>query len=376
MLIFKHSQLDRRLGLIKKSLLSLTALCLSASYSLAQEQKSQFDFTPVIKQIIEQAVLPGYKNLKETAFAEEQIIKQLCIAPSAQNLELAQKKYRSLVAAWSSVEMYRIGPAIKNNRQEKLFFWPDRKSIGLRQVRKLIDTENKTAVSVESLQKKSVAVQGLLALEYVLFGKGSQELATAVPDSYRCSYGATISNAIGKTATDISDGWTDQGGYADLMYTAGPDNPIYRSKGEVIQDFLRVGSEMIQSTRDLKIQNSIKSEPGKAKPKRAPLWRSDLTLFAFQESLKSVDHLFMAGGLGSFTPRYTKSLRFELEQTNKLFAQLDATPDHWIDLVKQEKSHENLTFVLIPLNGAKYVITDLIPQELGLNLGFNSLDGD
>ena len=376
MLISPHYLVRKHLPFIKKNFLALSVLCLSTYSSLAQEQKPQPDFGPTIKQIIEQTVLPGYQNLEQSARVEEQSIKQLCARPSAQNLGIARENFRFLVEAWSSIEIYRLGPAVQNNRQEKLFFWPDRKSIGLRQVRKLIDSEDPKALTLDSLQGKSVAVQGLLALEYVLFGKGSEDLTAAIPGSYRCSYGATISRAIGDTAQDISDGWTVPNGYADLMYNAGPQNPVYRSQGEVIQDFLRVASEMIQSTRDLKIHNTIKSEPAKSKPKRAPLWRSDLTLFAFQENLKSVDHLFTTGGLGNFTPRYTKSLSFELEQTNIFLERLDAKQETWLDIVKQGESHELLTFVLIPLKGAQYVTADLIPQQLGLNLGFNSLDGD
>lgn len=334
------------------------------------------NFKPIIKQTIEKAILPGYKNLTRAAKAQESDLTKLCEQPNKENLAKAQQAFRPLVAAWSGVEMYRIGPAIKNNRQEKLFFWPDRKSIGLRQVRKLIDTQDETALATETLQKKSVAVQGMLALEYVLFGKNAEALATAKPKSYRCDYGVNISRAIQTTGQEIIDDWVSPSGYTKMMLDTGPSNPIYRSDTEVMQDLLRISSEMIQSTKDLKILNTIKESPEKSKPKRAPFWRSNQTLHAYQSNLKAVETLFTQGGLGNLTSRYTQSLSFELGQTNTFLMKLEKENIAWEKQVKQTKSHETLSFTLIPLEGAHYIVNDLIPEKLGLSLGFNSLDGD
>ncbi|WP_053005881.1 imelysin family protein [Kiloniella spongiae] len=356
--------------------IAITGIIISGLSVNAWGQSSETAYKPIIEQVIKKAILPSYEKLVEEAAHQESNIEKLCLSPSETNLNSAKDSFRSLVSAWSRVEMYRIGPAIKDNRQEKLFFWPDRKSIGLRQVRKLIDTEEQTALTTETLKKKSVAVQGILALEYVLFGKNSETLSVATPKSYRCEYGATIAQAIGVTAQTIVDDWSSPSGYAAQMLDTSSTNPIYRSDAEVMQDLLRISSEMIQSTRDLKIKNTIKDSPEKSKPKRAPFWRSNLTLHAYRNNLDAVVSLFTIGGLGQLTPRYTKSLAFELEQTNKFLAELEKENTSWEKQVKQKEAHELLTFTLIPLEGAQYIVSDLIPQELGLSLGFNSLDGD
>jgi len=355
---------------------TITGIAMTGISVDAWGQVNETSYKPVIKQVIEKAILPSYENLVEIAAQQSKDIERLCLSPSEINLDRAREGFRSLVSAWSRVEMYRIGPAIKDNRQEKLFFWPDRKSIGLRQVRKLIDTEEQTALRTETLQKKSVAVQGILALEYVLFGKSSETLSTTSARSYRCMYGATIAQAIGLTAKTIVNDWSSPSGYATLMLDTNEANPIYRSDAEVMQDLLRISSEMIQSTRALKIQNTIKDNPEKSKPKRAPFWRSNLTLHAYQNNLNAVKRLFTIGGLGNLTPRYTKSLSFELDQTGKFLAELEKEATPWETQVKQKEAHDLLTFTLIPLEGAQYIVSELIPQELGLSLGFNSLDGD
>ncbi|WP_120496909.1 imelysin family protein [Kiloniella sp. EL199] len=354
----------------------ITGIAITGISANAWGQSKETSYKPIIKQVIENTILPGYENLSEIAAQQGNDIEKLCLSPNESNLSRAREEFRSLVSAWSRVEMYRIGPSIKDHRQEKLFFWPDRKSIGLRQVRKLIDTEEQTALTIKTLQKKSVAVQGLLALEYILFGRNSEALSTSDSKSYRCMYGATVAQAIGATAKTIVNDWTSPSGYATLMLNTNTTNPIYRSDAEVMQDLLRISSEMIQSTRDLKIQNTIRDNPEKSKPKRAPFWRSNLTLHAYQNNLKAVETLFTIGGLGKLTPRYTKSLTFELKQTGKFLAKLEKENTPWEKQVKQKEAHDLLTFTLIPLQGAQYIVGELIPQELGLSLGFNSLDGD
>ncbi len=72
-----------------------------------------------------------------------------------------------------------------------MLFWPDRKGTGLKQVQAALASKDPTAADAAQLAGKSVAMQGLGALEFVLYGTGSEELATA-GESYRCAYGAAI----------------------------------------------------------------------------------------------------------------------------------------------------------------------------------------
>ncbi len=69
-----------------------------------------------------------------------------------------------------------MGPAREDNRFERLFFWPDRRGRGLRQVQGILAEEDETATDPATLYQKSVAVQGLLALDFVLSGEGNETL--------------------------------------------------------------------------------------------------------------------------------------------------------------------------------------------------------
>ncbi len=215
---------------------------------------------------------------------------QLCREPNRENLAAARTSFKSLVDAWSGVEIVRFGPIRSENRFERLFFWPDRRSRGLKQVQALVAKQQTDAPSPNDLQKKSVAVQGLLALEFVLHGTGSETLSEAGND--RCELGKSMARAIELTISAVLEDWTKPGGYAETLQQPAADNPIYRSQEEVLQEILRAASEQLQIVRNLKIGAVIGDLPAKAKPKRAPFWCSDLTLVSLDRNLESVRGLF------------------------------------------------------------------------------------
>ncbi len=233
-----------------------------------------------------------------------------------------------------------------------------------------------------TLREKSVAVQGLFALEFVLYGTGSEALTdTANPArSFRCRFGAAIAGAIRKTAEEILADWTKPDGYAALMRDAGPDNPVYRSHGEVAQELIKAAREQLQLARDLKLAHAIEATPDKAQPKRAPFWRSDLTIPSIRANIDAVLALAGPDGIGAALPKdkawIAAELAFELRQADKVLARVDDRGERWETLVADAKNHEDLTYTLIPLADAIALLEGGYPDALGLITGFNSLDGD
>lgn len=361
-------------------LFALMAAAAAAGPAAAQDQREAIAFKPVVERIVSEVVVPGYDRLIDAAQAQEQAIDALCEAPGAEALAAARDRFSDLVLAFSAVEPYRFGPAREDNRFERLFFWPDRRSIGLRQVQGLLAEEDATALEVDTLRDKSVAVQGLLALDYVLADDDAAAALTEAPSGYRCAYAGTIAGAIETTAREIRDGWTAPEGYGALMEAAGPDNPVYRSHGEAVQEFLEAGREELQVVGDMKILAVIGETPEKAKPKLAPFWRSGLVLPSLQANLAAIETLQRGGGLPELLPAdeayNAGSLSFQLSEAERVFADLEAEDRPWIELAEDPDAHGQITYATIPIKGALSILAERYPAALGLILGFNSLDGD
>ena len=332
-------------------------------------------YRPVVEAAIDDVIVPGYRALAEAAS-----VATLCKAPGAASLDAARAGFARLVQAWSRVEMYRMGPARDANRTERLFFWPDRKGLGQRQVDGILASGDAGATDVASLRQKSVAVQGLLALEALIAGDGSAALADGPADSFRCRYAATVAAAVALTAREILDGWTAPDGFAAVMRNAGPDNPVFRAQGEVVQDLLRAMREQLQMVRELKIARVIGDTPAAATPTRAPFWRSNQAIPAIVANLEAIIDLNDRGGLAAALPKGFEwagpSLDFELRQAIRALDAVAATGKPWPDAVRDPASHQRLAYSLIPTGSALDMLAGSYVTGLGLIAGFNSQDGD
>lgn len=94
---------------------------------------------------------------------------ELCATHDEFTLHSTQQAYSQAIDAWGAVEIFKFGPVIKENRFNRIFYWPDRKGRGRRQIIQLLRKHDTNTLSSKSLANKSIATQGLTALEILLF---------------------------------------------------------------------------------------------------------------------------------------------------------------------------------------------------------------
>ncbi|XWN34284.1 MAG: imelysin family protein [Devosia sp.] len=345
------------------------ALLVFAAPSVAQERA----FAPAVDRLVSEVIVPAYEGFASAASAQEGRLDALCAAPSAEALSAAREGFGTLVAAFAQIEPYRFGPAREGNRYERVFFWPDRRGRGLRQVQRLLAEEDVSATDLGALIHKSVAVQGLVALEFALFGGGSETLTDDA--GFRCAYARTVAEALTLVGADMAEAW--RGPFAQRIAEAGSDNPTYRSHGEVLQDILQAAATQLELVGAQKLTAAIGKTPGDAKPKRAPFWRSDLTLPMVAANVDAVRRL-LEGGVGDLLEDDTlvRSALFELAQVDRALAPLLESGEPFVSLAQDPDAHRRLAYAAIPLGAAQRLIAARIQGALGLAAGFNALDGD
>ncbi len=339
---------------------------------------AQSPFQAVVENAITEVIRPGYATLAGEAATMETAMQALCAAPDEAGLDRARTEFGNLVEAWSAIELIRFGPVRRDNRYEKLNFWPDRKSRGLKQVGDIIRSKDPTVLDVATLREKSVAVQGIGALEYVLFGTGADALGEASPDSaHRCGYGAAIAGAIRTTADELVAEWADENGFTARLTKTGDDNPAYRAPEEAARELLRAMTEELQFARDIKLAKALGEAAKKAKPKQAPFWRSNLTLRAVRANATSVRTLFDKGNFASALPDdqrwITGSVSFEIGHAIRTLEKVDGPV---ATAFRDADQRGLLNAAIIALNGAGEAIGTHYAGATGLIIGFNSLDGD
>jgi len=330
----------------------------------------------IIQRAIDGFVRPAYAGLHDHAGRLTKAMHTLCDAASQADLDAARAEFSATVEAWSSAEIIGFGPIKENNRLERMLYWPDRKSIGLKQVQAALAGKDPTATDPAQLAGKSVAMQGLGALEFVLYGDGAETLA-GKDDPYRCAYGAAVAGNIETMAADVSDAWNRPDGFAALWANPGPQNALYRDGTEAVTELVGVFINELDMVRDVRLKGFLGGKPEADKPRHAIYWRSQNTATSLAGNLSGIDTLFQASQLGDALPEDARwmadSIHTQLVNGVATAKSIQGPIDKALaDPVLRDKLDH---FALITSSLSTLIGTRLT-AEFGLTAGFSSLDGD
>ena len=349
----------------------IVPLCLGA----ATQALAAASATDVVNGAIDWFVRPGYKTFRKatsTLLADEQA---LCATPSEATLDAARKSFGAAVDAWSQIEIIRFGPVTEQNRLERVLFWPDRKGIGLKQVQAALAAKDPTAADTKQLAGKSVAMQGLGALEFLLYGTGSEALATG--DGYRCSYGAAISGNLDAIAADLEAAWAAPDGFANIWANPSGDNPLYRDGTEAVTELMDVFVTGTELVRDVRLGSFLGEEARKDKPRRALFWRSGKTVESLAGNLAGMRVLLEASKLADALPAdqawMGKEALFEFGNASNA---ANAAGGPIADVLADPEKRSKLAYFGLVTSSLSNIFGAHISGALGLTAGFSSLDGD
>ncbi|MCZ4271817.1 imelysin family protein [Maritalea porphyrae] len=323
---------------------------------------------------VDKFIVPGYQAFESAADAQIEAMDALCAVPSDKALTAAQSAFSDLALSWSHIEVIRFGPVLQENRLERILFWPDRKSIGLKQVQRVIAQQDESAITIGSLVQKSVALQGLGALEFVLFGTGAQD-DLHKENSFRCQYGLTIASALREVGAEISTEWTKPDGFGNLLITPDEKSDTYRNNSETMRDILGVvahGPEIIFDTR---LKKYLGESAASSAPKSALFWRSGLTFKSMAANITALGKFAEAVDfndlLGEEDHWVADSYLFEAKNGIRA-SQLET-------LVLEapiSDARNKLEYLAVVLRSMGEIAGQDLAQALGQSAGFSSLDGD
>ncbi|WP_375263037.1 imelysin family protein [Palleronia sp.] len=268
------------------------ALCLALPAHAATPDP---DETAPVLQAAADAIAGGYAAFSDAADAFEDKSVALCDSPSETALSDARDAFAEAVDAWSRIELVKFGPVLSDNAADRIFFYPDRRGIGLRQVQAALASEDVTVTDEGSLAGKSVALQGLGTAEYLLHGTDAETLATAA-GAFRCDFTRAVAGAVATQAQTLETAWTDPDGIAGRFADPAPEHRDFRSQDESLRALLGVFTNGVELLRDQRIKPFVEAEDP-AEPRLAAWWRSGLTARAIAENAEGLRTLFEESGM-------------------------------------------------------------------------------
>lgn len=354
-------------------LLLVLVLALSAMPVAAAEKPTA---EQVVSLAITEAIRPGFAHYAETTTALQGDIGGLCGAPSETGLGTVRDAFKATVTAWSRIELYRLGPLMTENRYDKILFWPDRKGIALKQVQAILAAPDLDAADPTKLASKSVAVQGLGALEFLLFGTGAEQLATPEGD-FRCHYALAISTLLSGTAAQLSAEWSDPEGISKRLLAPSASDADYRSFREVAEALTGLMAHGTEAIRDQRLLPFLGSNGAAPKPKSALFWRSGMTVPSIIANFEGLQALLEKSRIAEATSEdqlwVGNSAAFEFGNAARAGKVVTEPIEQALADPRQKKA---LDYLVIVTQSLDTILGENLAAALGLSVGFSSLDGD
>jgi len=326
------------------------------------------DWSTFNHQAVQQHILPRYAQLDSSTARLAASTEALCQAPSIDTLEQARRDWHDAMQAWQGIQHVQFGPVQFLMRSFGLQFWPDRKNIGARQLRQALTSEQ--PYDAEFFRQASVSIQGFPALERLLFADDALE---HLQRGRHCELTRTIAGHVAQMSHAIHSEWQAQ---ASGEFTADQDTDI---AAELAVELMASLVEPIEAVRDSKLLKPMGDTAAAARPKLLESYRSGSSLANIRSNLAaldalyqgtepSVDDLLQQAGAAELA----EAIRTRFATIQHMLSQIDIPLS---TAITQPDTHAELMAITTQLKQLSEQL-DSAMDVLGIQLGFNSRDGD
>jgi predicted lipoprotein len=330
----------------------------------------------VMANAVDGFIRPAYANFHRQASGMVYVTRRFCAEPSDDNLKTVTASFTDTMRSWSRIEFLREGPVMQQNRLERILFYPDRKSTGLKQVQALVANPDESVTDATTLKDRSVAIQGLGAYEFLFFGSYPEGIV-GEKDSFRCRYALAVASNVETIAGELQAAWDAPDGVARDWKLPSADNPVYRDSKEAVSTLIGIAVHGIEMVRDQRIGHFYKGRDAKVSPKLAIYWRSGLTMAALAANVEGLDEFWRAADIAILLDddmhSLSESASFDLNAAYGALATLDQPT---AERLKDDKYLGKLDFIEFNLKDAMTRINTDVGGAVGLGAGFSFADGD
>lgn len=337
----------------------------------------------LLNDAVYQVIVPAHDALLKSSKALTRRSQQFCDAPQdAAALDAVHSAWFDTMRDWQAVKMISFGPVLEGNLAWQLQFWPDKKNLVRSKIEAFLAAEK--PMTVEQLAEESVTIQGLSAVEYLLYDEQGKLSPFAVDDAdaaRRCQLLFVTARHIERVATSLHQGWIKQG-YMKTLLEPGEANALYPTRKQAVEQLLAVLVSNLEQVKKYNIEApmGLRASKVKANPYLNEAWRSRLSRELLLARLQAL-HEFYRGGEGYGFDDYLRAtpgheaLADSIEQSfNQAISWTQQGEQPLFDVIATDPS--SMQPLLVEVSSLLTSLRFGVVEALGLTLGFNANDGD
>ena len=325
--------------------------------------------------LVDQFVIPAYQNLVQTTEAQEKTWTAFAAKREAGDFASLRAAYNATADSWANAQFIKTGPITLFLRYDRFAYWPEARNATSRALDQLLASANPKDLQPGSLAHDSVAGQGLTALERLLYEGDNPAALLQAPGkdgAWRTQVGLGIARNLAVISRDVLKDWTAPDGVrAAIVANKGWKN-LFADAPEAARLLLTDLVAGFKLMHDVKLLPVLGANASVAKPKSAEAWRSARS----QRDLKL--NLAAAQGMTRALADLTTAAhhaKIEGLLANAAKA-IDAVPADLGEAAADPKSRGRVDAARVAIKAAQTEIAKTLPGDVGVTLGFNSLDGD
>ncbi|OSM07136.1 imelysin family protein [Magnetofaba australis] len=290
------------------------------------------------------------------------------------DLVAARSAFHAAMDAWQGTQPIRIGPVMAQTGPARWQYWPDKHGSGGRQMRRALKTRPEALLKPGALATQSVALRDFQALERLLFPTGG---AAPDPASYGAALAAAIAAHLAEQSQSLRMQWDDQ--FQPALDDPAHSNGAFYDAPDAARAWLKSIHEAISLLILQKLERPLDESLEAANPKRAENWRSARSGRNVAINVAAWRRLFTApDGLGDLLSRsgsdaLAKGMARDMASAQKAAESLSMPLSQ---AVADAEARSQVEALLTQLKDLRDLIEGPLADEIGLNLGFNALDGD
>ena len=194
----------------------------------------------------------GYADLRAAADELEGAVDAYCDAPSA-DLDGVEVAWRQAMGAWQEVQLLAVGPVEEANRRFRLQFFPDNNEAVERGVDSTLAGDQ--PITEQAISESNVGVQGLPALEYLLFAIGGWDDALNGPR--RCELADAIAANVATITAEIEEPWQAGGAFIDEFVNFGGE--YFDESEDVLTAVFEAATHHAEFIADRKLRDAVRT---------------------------------------------------------------------------------------------------------------------
>ncbi|WP_117236156.1 imelysin family protein [Vibrio maerlii] len=273
-----------------------------------------------------------------------------------------QARWQQAMHSWMALQGQERGPTEALDKSWAIQFWPDKKNTTGRKVSQLLATEADWAQ--QGLSSQSVAVQGLGAVEWMLYDDDSPLIQGDLKDGCGLALAMTqevmINTQAIETAWQINP-WKD---IDDKQWNA---------------ELVSLLSNQLEYA--LKKMERPLAKVGQPRPYFAESWRSKTSLANIKYNIAAAQRLYLTSGSATSLDATLRASGHD-QLADSITDQFELALLTWpqeqglFDLLQTKEGYQLTMAQYNKLEQLKYLIHEEAALALGVVVGFNATDGD